>query len=358
MKTYQTYLIKILYKKILIVSVVFFSLIIILNIFEEVNFFKDSSTNIVLPFFVSLLNAPSNLFEIFPFIFLISTQFFFLELISKNELETLKVHGLNNFKIIRLLFLSSFVLGILFASIFYDISARLNFLYFNIKNSYSLDSKYLAVVTRNGLWIKDEIIKKKYIINAAVIENKFLKNVVISEFNENFDLISVIRSDKVDISNFEWEVYLPNISKNNKTEILNKNIFLITHFDSEKINSLYRNLTSLTVFELIKLEKDYESIGYSTNDIKSHLHRIASFPLYLTILTILMSIIMLNAKKNRSFIYHIIFGIFLSVVIYYLYYLFNLLGKNNTIPVLLSIWLPLLLLTIFIAIGLIRINEK
>jgi lipopolysaccharide export system permease protein len=67
---------------------------------------------------------------------------------------------------------------------------------------------------------------------------------------------------------------------------------------------------------------------------------------------------MLNIKRDKAVIFHIILGIFISVVIYYFYYLFNLFGKNNTIPILTSIWLPLLILIIFIIIGLIRVNEK
>ena len=55
---------------------VFFTLAFILNIFEEINFFKDLDVSIGLPIFLTFLNIPSVLFEIFPFIFLISTQFF------------------------------------------------------------------------------------------------------------------------------------------------------------------------------------------------------------------------------------------------------------------------------------------
>ena len=357
-KTYQNYLIKLFFKKILITSLVFLCLIIILNIFEEINFFKNLEINFLLPFFISLLRAPSNLFEVFPFIFLISTQFFFLDIISKNELETLKIHGLYNLKIIKLLFFSSFLLSVSLVIIFYSISAKLNFLYLDIKNKYSDDNKYLAVVTKNGLWIKDEILEKTYIINSAAIENNFLKDVVISKFDKNFNLESIIQSSKVDISNFEWVVYQPIISTDNKRIKHKKNIYIKLHFDQKKINSLYRNLSSLTPFQLLKLKKDYESIGYSTNDILLQLHKLASFPFYLTILTILMSIIMLNTKRNKPVIYHIILGVFISVLIYYFYYLFNLFGKNNTIPILTSIWLPLLILIIFIMMGLIRVNEK
>ena len=40
-KTYQKYLIKTFLKKIINVSLIFLSLIIILNIFEEISYFKD-----------------------------------------------------------------------------------------------------------------------------------------------------------------------------------------------------------------------------------------------------------------------------------------------------------------------------
>ena len=56
----------------------------------------------------SALNSPATIFEIFPFIFLIGTQFFFLDIIDKNELELLKINGLSNLRILRTLFLTSF----------------------------------------------------------------------------------------------------------------------------------------------------------------------------------------------------------------------------------------------------------
>tara|TARA_B110000971_G_C19675753_1_gene348745 strand:- start:347 stop:574 length:228 start_codon:yes stop_codon:yes gene_type:complete len=75
-------------------------------------------------------------------------------------------------------------------------------------------------------------------------------------------------------------------------------------------------------------------------------------------MSILGGIIMLNIRRNKPMIFHIVLGIIISVLVYYFYYLFNLLGENDKIPILISIWMPLLLLTIFIFIGLIRINEK
>ena len=162
----------------------------------------------------------------------------------------------------------------------------------------------------------------------------------------------------MDISSFDWEIYEPKVSKNNVDQKSNENIFLKTHFDEKKIYSLYENLLSLTIFELISLKKDYDMIGYSSNEIEYKIQRLISYPVYLTILVSLISIIMFNIKRNKTFIFHIVLGVAISVIIYYFYDLFSLLGENNTIPILVSVWLPLLILTFVVIIGLITVNEK
>jgi lipopolysaccharide export system permease protein len=356
--TFENYIIKLFLKKILTISVIFLSLVLILSVFDEISFFKNLDTNFFFPFFITFLNAPTALFQIFPFIFLIATQFFFLDLINKNELEVLKVNGLNNLKIIKVLFLTSLVLGVILVCFFYNFSSKLKFLYLDLKNNYSNDNKYLAVVTENGLWIKDEIDEKIYIVNATEIEGNYLKFVSISEFDKNFDLIQIYKSEKVNILNKEWIILSPLISKDNKTTKLIKNINIKTHFDQEKINRLFRNLSALNMLELLKLNDDYKSLGYSTSEVISHLNKLLSFPVYVSIMTLLSSIMMLNIKRNKPKVFHVILGIFLSVLIYYFYYLFNLLGETGKVPLIASVWLPLLMLTFFIFIGLVRVNEK
>ena len=76
------------------------------------------------------------------------------------------------------------------------------------------------------------------------------------------------------------------------------------------------------------------------------------------IMTLVSGIIMLNIKINKSRIFNLILGISLSVIIFYIRYFFNLLGENGKIPVIMSIWFPLMILSILSCIGLIRINEK
>ena len=206
MKTYIKFLISLFNKCFFKVLTIFFIIILILNILEQVEFFKNENLNLFYLVFLSFLNTPSIVFEILPFIFLLAAQLFFLQLIENNELEIFKYNGLNNVKIIKILSIYSFVLGVIFVIVFYNISSALKNSFLLIKNSYTNDDKYLAVISENGLWIKDQINNNINIINASKVDNEFLLDVSITQFNNDFKILRIIKSNKVDISSYEWIV--------------------------------------------------------------------------------------------------------------------------------------------------------
>ncbi len=358
LKTYETFLIKSFLKKFLLISLIFFSLVIILSILEEISFFKNNEASFFYPYFLTLLGAPITLFEILPFVFLLSTQFLFYDLFKNHELNLLKVNGLSNLKIIKILFLTSFLIGVLSVTIFYNISSKLKFFYTDIKNQFSKDNKYLAVVNDSGLWLKDEINDYTLIVKAEYIKGNFLIDVVINQFDNNFNLSKTIQSKKINIKNKYWVIENPvvtvdNISKEDKAEIVFQ-----SNFDTNRINSLFSNISTLNLYELFNLKKDYEKLGYSSTEIVIHLLRLSSTPLFFGILTVLSAVIMFNFRRDRSLFFHILLGILMSVIIYYVSFLFNSLGNNGKVPIIWSIFLPVLFISIFAIIGLIRVNEK
>ena len=359
-KTFDKYFIRLFFKKIFLLTLIFFSLIFILTLFEEITFFSDSSNSkFHLPFMITLLNVPATLLEIFPFIVLISTQLFFVEIIKRKENELIKINRLDNLYLIRLLVLCSFLFGIIIITLYYPISSKLKFFYFDIKNIYSEDGKYLKHYSGNGLWIKDEIDDEIYIISASSDnKDKLLKNVFITKFDKNFNIIESISTKKADISLNEWIIENPIVFRDNKQIQLDKNIRLRSHFNFDKINKTFRDLNSLNLFELVKLKKENEVLGYSSQEVNLHFLRIISLPIYLSIMVIISAIIMLNIKRDKPYIFHVLLGILLSVVIYYINNIFNIFGLTDKIPVYLSVFFPIIFLSIVSTIGLVRINEK
>ena len=357
MKIYIKYIITNFIKLILIVSSTFFLLVLLLNLFEEINFFKDINKNLYYPLLLNILNAPTILINIFPFIFLISTQFLIINLIEKNELIILKNFGIDNFKLIYIISAVSFVVSLFIIIFFYNFSAKLKHIYLDIKNDFATDNKYLAVITDNGIWIKDEVSDNTNIINANLIEGNNLKEVIISQFDESFTPKKYIYADNINIKENKWIIDKAIIIENSNRLVKNDYTFN-TNFNSEKINTLFSNLNSLTIWELFKLKEDYISVGYSVKEINLHLQKLYSFPIYLTILTIFASVLMLNVPMNKPKLFYLLLGIFVSVLIFYINHFSSLLGENNKLPVTLSVWLPHVIVSILTGIGMVRINEK
>ena len=254
-KLYQKYLISNFLKILLEVTGVFFALIFIMGLLEEINFFKNLNEDIFYPVILTLLNLPSVLYDIFPFIFIISTQFFFIRLADKSELSLFKNSGISNLKIIGLLVVISFTLSLLINVIFYNLSSKLKYQYLSLKNNFSTDNKYLAVITENGLWIKDETGEKIRIINSSRLVENFIENVEITEFDKNFELVRTLFIKKIDISNNEWVLKNAKISKENKVTYPDFDLIYKTNFNSEKLNSYFANLKSLSFFELYNAKK-------------------------------------------------------------------------------------------------------
>ena len=357
MKIYKKYILNSFVRLLLIVSSIFFLLALLLNLFEEINFFKDTNESLYYPLMLNFLNAPSILIDVFPFIFLISAQFLLINLIERNELIILKNFGIDNLRLIGIISIISFVASLIIIIFFYSFSAKLKHLYLEIKNEFASDNKYLAVITDNGIWIKDEIEGTKIIINADLIEGNLLKDVVITQFDNNFIPKKYIYGKIVNIKDNDWVIKKATIIENN-IRTIQDNFLFRSNFNSEKINSLFSNLTSLTIWELFSLRDDYISVGYSIKEINLHLQKIYSFPIYLTILTIFASVVMLNVPLNKPKFFYLLMGIFASVLIFYINHFSSLLGENNKLPITLSVWLPHVIVSILTGIGMVRINEK
>jgi len=357
MKVYIRFLSFLFLKSFILVFSIMLSLVFILNILSEIDFFKNLPVEKYYPIYIALLNSPSLIFEMFPYIFLISTQLFFINLFNNNEIQIFKYSGLKNINILAIIGFITFLLSIFIIFFYYSFSSTFKKYYLEIKNEYSTDGKYLAVITNNGLWIKDMVDDKINIINSLKIDENFLLETFITQFDKDFNILRNISSDKIDIKNKLWKIYNAEIFENNLVS-KNNELEILTNFDYDQIQNLFSDLSSLSLLELIDLKNNYLKLNYSTTEIDIQINKVFSYPLYLTIMTILASIIMLNTKTFKSSTVKITFGLFLSVVIYYFNNFFNVLGNTEKINLIYSVWSPLIFLTFINLIMINKINDK
>ena len=357
MPTYIKFLFKIFMKSFLLILFITLCLVIVLNILAELDFFSEINVNNSFLIYLSVINSPSLIFDLFPFIFLLTTQLFFINLSNNNELIIFKYSGLKNSKILSVISILSFCLGLIVITLFYNFSSSLKNIYLEVKSKYASDGRYLAVITNNGIWIKDEIDNKINIINASKIKPNSLLDVFISQFDGDFNLIQNIKSEKINISSNKWIIEKPEIFETKNVYKINE-IEFPSNFNYNRIKSLFSNLSSLSLLELFELRDNYKSINYSITEIDIQILKIFSYPIFLTLMTIFSFIIMLKIKDFFGNGFKISLGLFLSVIIYYLNNFFIVLGETEKISIIPAIWLPLFILALVNTVIFYKINDK
>jgi len=349
------------YSKIILnVTLAFLALGIILNIFEEVNFFKDLAVGFLLPLSLTFLKVPAMIYKLFPFIFLFSSIILFLKFIQSEEIIILKVAGVSNFRIIFFPALISLIFGIFIVTSINTVTSKLTHKYLDIKNEYTKDNDYLAALTENGIWIKDKIDGNTNIIRAKRLSKNSLIDVSIYKFDENNESLLRIETRNADISKHNWKLSDATIyySDSNNVSSYFAEYSFVSHFDINGIKNIFSNLDAISFWELSKLKENYKYLGYSTKEIESEFQRALSFPFFLMSMTLLAGAVVMNVKYRGNYLSYVIITIILSVIIFYLNDLSRALGETEQISLIMSVWTPLSIVLIFSSIGMIHVNEK
>jgi len=74
----------------------------------------------------------------FPFIFLLSTQVFFIYLFNNDEIQIFKYSGLKNSQILKIIAYLTFLFSVLIIILFYNLSSSLKSYYLELKTKHTL----------------------------------------------------------------------------------------------------------------------------------------------------------------------------------------------------------------------------
>ena len=354
------YLAKEFFKIVINTSLIFFCLGFVLNLFEEINFFKDLEVGLNIPIILSFLFVPSLLYNMFPFVILISGIWFFLRIKKTDEIIALKVSGISNFSIIIIPSIVSIILGILIITAFNPITSVLVKKYEIIKGSYEKDQEYLAAITVNGIWIKEKNINKNNIIRSSNLNNENLIRVTIYEFDKENNFVKRIEAKSANISSFNWilkDVTIIDADGNYLSSNISR-LDYISMYDIQKIKSLYSNLDTISFWNLKNEIQLLEARGYSTREMEAKFQRSFAFPFFLLSMVLLSGVFTLGMTFKENNWSYVFIAIITSVLIFYFNDFSAALGKTEKLPILISVWMPIVIIFIFSGAGVIHANQK
>jgi len=284
----------------------------------------------------------------------------FIKLKNNRDILSLKTFGVSNFSFLILFsFTAVFISAITLFAINPVTSIVVKY-YEDIKGKYDLDKSHLASINTNGIWIREKNGKKINIVKSQRIEGDLLTNVSIYKFDENNLLNERIEADQANISDNPW--ILQNGFRINFLEESKKEKFEILEFQStfnkDKLNSIYSNLDTLSFYNLITNMDKLISKGYNPMLLKEKKHFYLSLPFFLILMVCLAGIFTLGSNEKKQNIYYLILSIIISVIIFYFKNFSTALGTTERIPLLVSVWSPIVVLSLFCSVGVMQINEK
>ena len=354
------YLVSEFFKSFFNVVLVFCCLGLILNLFEEINYFKNYDVGIGLPIGLSLMIIPSIVINMLPFILFLSSVWVFVKLKNNRDILSLKTFGLSNINFLILFCFSAIFIGIVTLFAFTPMTSVVVKYYEDIKGKYDIDKSHLASINTNGIWIREKNKKNISIIKSQTLEGDFLINVSIYEFDKRNSLTKRIEGLKADISGNPWIVQegfeIDYVNEGKKKEF--QALEFPSTFSKDKLNSIYSNLDTISFYNLIKNMDQLINKGYNPKLLKEKKHFYLSLPFFLVLMVCLAGIFTLNSNDTRQNAYYLLLSIIACVIIFYFKNFSTALGATERIPLLLSVWSPIIILSLFCSVGIIQINEK
>ena len=343
------------------VVLLFYCFGIILNLFEEIEFFKNLDVSFITPLVLTSLHIPGMIIQLLPFIVFVSSMKYIIDIRNNKDLLTMKIFGFSNFRIFFILAFTSFILGWLTLFLINPITSVMAQYYEKNKANFSKDIDHLVAFNKNGLWIKENLEQGQRIITAKNNEENSLKNITIFNFDKDYNLKEKIFSKSAYIKNNEWRLENVSILKVDdglSKEIKLENMNINSIYTYEKIISLFKNFDTVSFVDLIINYQKLINQGYNKIFLNQSLHSMLSMPFFLFIMTALASILIMSTLKRSNNARVIVIGILFCVITYYLKDLSIALGQTNRIPLTLANWIPVIVIGVFSFIGILQINEK
>jgi len=363
LKSINKYIINEYIKSLFVVIAVMLSIILLINLLDEFNFFK-SKKDLKFIFFLifTVLKIPNVLINLFPFIVLFAGIVFYLKIYNHNEVISLRVMGYSNIQIILIPALTSFVIGYVIVFLIVPFSSSMLRYYEDLRSEYN-ETKNLVFVNETGIWILDKNEKEKNIIRIEKINKDFsvVSQITIYNYDASNNFIRRIDATEGIINDKNWLLNKVNIisinKKNNKDNYLN-NYNYTSNVNISELKNVYKNTETTSLLDINKEMLILEDKGYSTIDLRIRYQKLISFPVYLLAMSILSGLMIINLGKTSNYLKYGSYGVIISIIIYFLNDLSITIAKSGIISVDFSVWIPIFLIILINLVGITQVNAK
>lgn len=330
------------------VFAVFFAMITLLDVINQINTFKNQDLSFAALMGMTLLNAPAQIYEILPLIFILSTVWLFLALARSSELVVVRAAGRSALGSLMAPVLVTFLLGVFAVAVLNPIVAGTSKEYEQRAASYTQSGNATLSVGANGLWLRQGNEEGQTVIRAAKanLDGTELSEVSFITFSGDSGPIRRLDAQTAVLQDGFWT--LTDVKQWPLSVVANPEFSAFELDDIQVPSNLTRDQirdrlgtpSSIPIWQLPSFVAQLKDAGFSARRHSVWFHFQLALPIFLVSMVFIgAAFTMRHTRMGRTGLMTLS-AVILGFVLFFVSNFAQILGENGELPIILAAWAP------------------
>ncbi len=334
----------------LMIGAVFLTLIMLIDLIEQLRKFEGVDVSFGQLFRLTLLNAPAAINEILPLLMILSTIVLFVGLARSSELVVTRACGRSGIRALAAPVLMALVIGALAVSTLNPIVAATSNRYQQLADTYRTGGPAALSLSGEGLWLRQGGARGQSVIHATGYGGSdgelALHGVTILSYAPDGGPVRRIMAEKAQLGNEEWILskakVWPLVAGLNpeKSARIHDQLALPTTLTEDRIRDSLGRPTGISIYDLPDTIRQLKQAGFSTKRHEVWLQVELARPLFLMAMVLVGAAFTMRHARFGGTGIAVLSAVLLGFGLYFVRNFAQILGENGQLPISFAAWGP------------------
>lgn len=340
----------------LVISGVLMTLVILIDLNEQIRRFGSQDLGIGKLIGLTLLNAPAAFSEFLPLIMILTTIVLFVGLARSSELVVTRASGRSGIRALVAPVLVAALIGILAVSTLNPIVAATKNQSRSLSDIYRNGAPSALSLSGEGLWLRQGSPRGQSVIHATGYStgdhdirdtaNITLLDVTIHDYAPGGGPVRQIIAESARLQGSDWllqhaKVWPLAAGLNPETNSAEHDLLILpTTLTSERIRDSLGSADGISVYDLPSTIRDLATAGFSTKRYEVWLQSELARPFFLVAMVLMGAAFTMRHTRLGGTGLAVLTAVLLGFGLYFIRNFAQVLGENGQIPVALAAWAP------------------
>lgn len=334
----------------LLIGAVFMSLIMLIDLIEQLRKFEGIDVSFGQLFRLMLLNAPGAINEILPLLMILSTVVLYVGLARSSELVVTRATGRSGIRALAAPVLVAMVIGVLAVSTLNPIVAATSNRYQHLSDTYRTGGPSALSISGEGLWLRQGGSSGQAVIHATgyggPADAVTLYGVTILAYAPDGGPDRRINAESARLEDDVWvleqaKVWALSPGQNPETTATEHDVLRVaTTLTQDRIRDSLGRSSGISVYDLPETIRQLQLAGFSTKQHEVWYQSELARPLFLMAMVLVGAAFTMRHTRFGGTGVSVLTAVLLGFALYFIRNFAQILGENGQIPVSFAAWGP------------------